>query len=156
MPTKITIEVPKKQDFKKVNKIASQVQNIHVAWSPDRFKKVEEVISKELFNKLIKNEEILIAKKEEEIVGYVMIKIEERETPITKYRKQINIEAICVDEEHRGKGIGTKLIQAVEKIGKAQGCTNLCLTVHEKNKRAKKVYEKIGFKVKSIAYTMKL
>lgn len=73
-----------------------------------------------------------------------------------RYRKQLQIEAICVDEENRGKGIGTELLKYVKKFGKENNCTDLYLTVNKENENAIKAYEKFGFKVKSIAYSMKI
>ena len=73
-----------------------------------------------------------------------------------RYRKQLNIEAICVDEKYRGNGIGTQLLEHLRNTGKEQGCTDMYLTVNQENENAIKVYEKFGFKVKNIAYMMKL
>ena len=126
---------------------------MHVTWNPEIYISVEEVISKEYFKNLIKNEEIYIAKEDKEIVGYIIFNIKEKENPI---RKQLNIDAICVDEKHRGKGIGTKLLEVVKEIAKSKGCTDLYLTVNQENENAIKVYEKLGFKVKNIVYMMKI
>lgn len=41
-------------------------------------------------------------------------------------------------------------------IGKAKKCTDIHLTVNEENKNAIKLYEKLGFKVKNIAYMMQI
>ena len=152
----IVVEVPKIEDFKKVNELAVQVHEMHVTWNPDIFKSVEEVINKEYFENLIKNEEIYIAKVDKEIVGYIIFNIKEKENPSMRYRKQLNIDAICVDERYRGKGIGTKILESIKEIAKTRGCTDLYLTVNQENENAIKVYEKFGFKVKNIAYMMKL
>ena len=144
------------EDFKKVNELAVQVHEMHVTWNPDIFKSVEEVINKEYFENLIKNEEIYIAKVDKEIVGYIIFNIKEKENPSMRYRKQLNIDAICVDEKYRGKGIGTKILDNIKEIAKNKGCTDLYLTVNQENENAIKVYEKFGFKVKNIAYMMKL
>ena len=152
----IIVEVPKIEDFKRVNELAVQVHEMHVTWNPDIFKSVEEVINKEYFENLIKNEEIYIAKVDKEIVGYIIFNIKEKENPSMRYRKQLNIDAICVDERYRGKGIGTKILESIKEIAKTRGCTDLYLTVNQENENAIKVYEKFGFKVKNIAYMMKL
>ena len=73
-----------------------------------------------------------------------------------RYRKQLEIEAICVDQKYRGKGIGTELLKYVKKFGKENNCTDLYLTVNKENVNAIKVYEGFGFKVKSIAYSMQI
>lgn len=152
----ITIEIPKIKDFKKVNKLAKQVHELHVNWRPDLFLSVDEVINKEDFEKMVQDKEIFVARVEDEIVGYITINIKEKNNHSMRYRKQLQIEAICVDEKSRGKGIGTELLKYVRKFGKENNCTDLYLTVNKENKNALKVYEEFGFKVKSIAYSMQI
>lgn len=41
----VIIEIPKLEDFKRVNELAKQVHKIHVNWRADLFLDVEEVIS---------------------------------------------------------------------------------------------------------------
>ena len=152
----ITIELPKIEDFKKVNELAKQVHELHVNWRPDLFLSVEEVISKENFEEKIQAKEIFIARVRDEIVGYIAFSIKEKNNPSMRYRKQLQIEAICVDEKNRGKGIGTELLKHTKKFGKENNCTDLYLTVNKENENAIKVYEEFGFKVKSIAYSMQI
>ena len=71
-------------------------------------------------------------------------------------RKQLNIDAMCVDEKHRGKGIGTQILSFIKEYAKENNCTDLYLTVNEENEKAIKTYEKFGMKVKNIAYSMKI
>ena len=153
---KTIIEIPRIEDFNKVNELAKQVHELHVNWRPDLFLSVDEVISKEYFEEMIQAKEIFVAKIENEIVGYITINIKEKNNPSMRYRKQLQIEAICVDEENRGKGIGTELLKYVKKFGKENNCTDLYLTVNKENENAIKAYEKFGFKVKSIADSMKI
>lgn len=151
-----TIEVPKIDDFKRVNELAKQVHELHVNWNPDLFKSVKEVLNKENYKTRIENKELFVAKINDEIVGFIMFNISEKDNPIMKYRKQLSIEAICVDEKCRREGIGTALLEYVNKLGKENGCTHLYLTVNKENENAIKVYEKFGFNVKNIAYIMKI
>ena len=151
-----TIEIPKLDDFKRVNELAKQVHELHVNWNPDLLLSVDEVLPKEYFEILIQNKEIFIAKLNNEIVGYVIFSIREKDNPSMRYRKQLNIEAICIDENCRRNGIGTLLLNHTRKVGKEQGCTDMYLTVNQENENAIKVYEKFGFKVKNIAYMMKI
>lgn len=153
---KMKIEIPQIKDYELVNKLAVQVHELHVGWRPDLFISVDEVISKEYFNELILNKEILVAKIDAKIVGYIIFNIREKEIPSMRYRKQLNIEAMCVDENYRGKGIGTQLLKCVKEFAIENNCTDLYLTVNEENKNAIKTYEKFGMKVKNIAYSMKI
>lgn len=151
-----TIEIPQIEDFNRVNELAKQVHELHVNWRPDLFLSVDEVIVKENFKEMIQAKGIFVAKIQDEIVGYITFNIKEKNNPSMRYRKQLQIEAICVDEKSRGKGIGTELLKYAKKFGKENNCTDIYLTVNEENENAIKVYEKFGFKVKSIAYSMEI
>ena len=150
------IEIPKIEDLKKVNKLAKQVHELHVNWRPDLFLSVDEVISRKNFEEKIKAKEIFVAKIQDDILGYITINIKEKDNPSMRYRKQLQIEAICVDEKSRGKGIGTALLKFAKEFGKENNCTDLYLTVNKENENAIKIYEEFGFKVKSIAYSMEI
>ena len=117
---------------------------------------VEEVIGNELFKEMIQEKNILIAKYNNVIVGYATFKISEKDNPSMRYRKVLLIEAICVDENNRGNGIGTKLLEHLKCIGKENNCTDMYLTVNEENENAIKLYENFGFKIKSLAYSMQI
>lgn len=150
------IECPKLEDWERVNELARQVHKMHVKWRPDLFLDVDEVIEQKDFELMIQNKEIFVAKVDEKIVGYIMFNIKEKNSAHMRYRKQLSIEAICVDEKNRGKGIGTSLLECVKMIGKEEGCTDMYLTVNEENKKAIQLYEKLGFKVGNIAYLMRI
>lgn len=152
----ITIEIPKIEDFEKVNVLAKQVHELHVNWRPDLFLSVNEVISKEYFEEMIQTRQIFVAKMQDEIVGYITFNIKEKSNTSMRYRRQLQIEAICVDEKNRGKGIGTELLKHIKEFGKENNCTDLYLTVNKENENAIKAYEEFGFEVKSIAYSMQI
>lgn len=115
---KVIIEIPKIEDFGRVNELAKQVHKLHVNWRPDLFLDAEEVISNEIFKEMIQEETILIAKCNNVIEGYVTFKISEKSNPSMRYRKVLSIEAICVNESNRGNGIGTKLLEHLKNYGK--------------------------------------
>ena len=153
---KTIIEVPKIEDFKRVNELARQVHELHASWRPDIFLKVDEVINKKEFEEKIQTKEIYIAKAEDKIIGYMTLNIKENSNPILKYKKYLTIEAICVDKDERSKGIGTLLLNYAKNKGKEKGCTDLYLTVNKENENAIKLYENLGFRVINIAYSMEI
>lgn len=57
----------------------------------------------------------------------------------------LNVHDLAVKDGHRGLGVGTKLLQAVEDEAKSEGCCKVTLEVLEQNTRAKKVYNSFGF-----------
>ena len=152
----MVIEIPKITDHEQINNLAIQVHKIHVNWRSDVFLDVSEVINKKELEERIQNKEIIVAKLENTIVGYATFNIKENENPIMKYAKILKIEAICVDKNNRCKGIGTKLLEHIKNIAKENNCTQICLTVNEENIQAIKVYEKFGFKVRNISYSMNI
>lgn len=56
----------------------------------------------------------------------------------------LNIHDVVVLDSVRGKGIGAKLIHAVEKKGKELGCCKITLEVRTDNP-AEKLYRRLGF-----------
>lgn len=150
------IEIPKITDYIEINNLAKQVHRLHVKWRPDLYLDIDEVIKKEDLKEKIQSNEIIVAKMQNNIVGYVTFNIQEKNNPIMRYRKQLHIEAICVDEKNRGRGIGTELLKFVRVIAKKNNCTDMYLTVNEENINAIKIYEKFGFRVKNIAYSMQI
>jgi ribosomal protein S18 acetylase RimI-like enzyme len=59
----------------------------------------------------------------------------------------LRIAAIAVAEEARGSGVGTRLLEAAEEFAHAQGYKALVLEVVDTNPRARKLYERMGFKI---------
>ena len=115
---KMKIEVPKMTDYIEINNLAKQVHRIHVKWRPDLYLDIDEVIKKEDLKEKIQSNEIIVAKMQNNIVGYVTFNIQEKNNPIIRYRKQLQIEAICLDENNRCKGIGTELLKHLKNIAK--------------------------------------
>lgn len=150
------IEIPKIQDYESITKLAQQVHNLHVKWRPDIFVNTDNILSIEELHEMITNNEIFVARIDNIVVGYVICKICEKDSRGLRYRKQLNIEVICVDSENRGNGIGTKLLEYMKEYAKKNECTDMYLTVNEENENAIHLYESFGMRVKNIAYSLKI
>lgn len=88
----------------------------------------------------------------ERIIGYVAVTF--------SYSIEFRGIGACVDElylraSHRGQGIGTKTLKFVEQTCQAMGISALSLVVHEDNKRAKQVYQKVGYDDRGYRLMMK-
>ncbi len=59
----------------------------------------------------------------------------------------IHIDPIVVSDEARGMGIGTKLLEAVFDMAKRMKKKKVVLEVVDTNPMAKKLYERVGFRV---------
>ena len=62
-------------------------------------------------------------------------------------RPLINIHDLAVLREHRGRGVGRKLLEAVERKARDLGCCKLTLEVAEHNDRARRIYREAGFEL---------
>lgn len=62
-------------------------------------------------------------------------------------KDEVYIEAIAVDEDFRGRGIGRKLINEVLEYGRKNNYKTLSLEVINTNPRAETLYKNIGFRV---------
>ncbi|MGB9963599.1 GNAT family N-acetyltransferase [Halobacterium sp. CBA1126] len=54
---------------------------------------------------------------------------------------------VFVHPDHRGRGVGTELLEQLVAYADADGCESLALTVAEDNERAVHVYDNLGFDV---------
>ena len=60
-------------------------------------------------------------------------------------RPLLNIHDLVVEPESRGRGVGRRLLSAVEQRARELGCCKVTLEVGETNTRARHVYELEGF-----------
>ena len=88
---------------------------------------------------------LLVVEDDEEIVGFLLSQ--------RKSIKRIGHSAYIVIgllKDYRGKKIGLKLFEELEKWALNYNVTRLELTVMQHNKSAIKLYEKVGFKIEGL------
>lgn len=76
------------------------------------------------------------------LAAYLALNLEERVAA-----DELKIEALAVDKERRGLGIGTALIQQMEQFAREEGYKVLSLDVVDTNTEARKLYSRLGFEV---------
>ena len=59
------------------------------------------------------------------------------------------LQAVAVDNKFRGEGLGSILVDSLEKQARASGATRLALDVSAKNEGARRFYDRRGFVVES-------
>ena len=64
------------------------------------------------------------------------------------------LEDVFIDENLRGKGIGTKLLKEVFREARASGCYKLIATSRHSRPKVHKLYERLGFKNRGIEFRM--
>lgn len=93
----------------------------------------------------IKNHIVLVAEVENNIVGYLYCIIDD-DNKITK-EIEAKIESFYIDFEYRNKGIGTKMLQEINRILKDKNVKYVFIENLEKNEHSKYLYEKLGFEI---------
>ena len=138
-------------DYETVIKIMSQVQDMHVEWRPDIYKYNDNLISREVFEKIVENDTFFVAENDnKEIVGVLEIAFRHVESPAHVTRDFIFIDTMAVDEKFRGLGVGHKMFEFLKVMKIEKNLDGIELQVNAKNSAAYEMYKKYGFTEKSI------
>ncbi len=91
-----------------------------------------------------KNNELIIAEKDDEIVGTLQITF----TPSISFQggKRATVESVRVDAKFRGQGIGKELMLWAIERAKEENCVAIQLTTNSDRKDTHRFYENLGFK----------
>jgi len=94
-------------------------------------------------------ETFLVAELREAVVGYIMCRIEYGFSQLKRLglARKGHVVSVAVEEEHRGKGIGTSLILASHGEMMKKSATECYLEVRVSNAQAISLYQRLGFKV---------
>jgi [ribosomal protein S18]-alanine N-acetyltransferase len=94
-------------------------------------------------------ETFLVAELHGVMVGYIMCRIEYGFSQLKRLglARKGHVVSVAVEEEHRGKGIGTRLILASHEEMVKKSATECYLEVRISNSQAITLYRKLGFKV---------
>lgn len=109
---------------------------------------------KNYFEDLIKNEYVIIAMKDEKIIGYLAGTINEKGSYELLQYGEIN--NMLVDNNYRGSGIGKQLINCFKGYCKSKNINNLKVVASAKNINAIEFYKKQGFKNFDVTLTMSM
>ena len=136
-----------------------QVGQVHHDIRPDIFRSGAIKYTEQQLRELLRDEEkpIFIAEEDGLAVGYCFCQIRSYcgSTVLTD-RKELYIDDLCVDENCRGKQIGTVLYDHALAYAKEIGCQFLTLNVWCGNDSAMRFYEKAGLMPRNIMMETKL
>lgn len=144
----ITVRNAQEGDEEALLKLLGQVLLVHHKARPDLFQEVGSKHSREDVTKMILDKEnpIFVAVDESgEVVGHCMCEFKLKDAPNLVYHKELHIDDLCIDENHRSLGIGRLLCEHAINYAKEIGCYDVTLDVWEGNDSAKAFYENFGF-----------
>lgn len=88
---------------------------------------------------------IFVAVEGEQVLGYCFCQVKSYERdPVMTEHSTLYIDDLCVDENCRGKGVGTALYHNVCEYARARRCGSITLNVWCCNEKAMKFYEHLG------------
>jgi len=134
------------EDIPKLVELAMQLQKIENSFSSrvicgHKTKEFFEMV----FSKYLNDEDyIFLVAEEENIIG-LAFGWKENIHPIYKNEFVGYIADVIVDEKERGKGIGKELTKQLEEEFKKMGLKETKLIVQKDNKKAHKLWEKLGY-----------
>jgi GNAT superfamily N-acetyltransferase len=90
--------------------------------------------------------------------GAVVSSLQLTFTPSISFQggKRCTVESVRVDERHRGKGIGRKMMLWALERAKEKGCISMQLTTNAGRTDARRFYENLGFKGTHVGMKLKL
>lgn len=142
------IRKAQEKDVKRLKEMLRQVQQLHADGRPDVFIAGTTKYTDNEIISIINNENspVFVAVDDSDnAIGYAFCEIENFSgTHNLKARKVFYIDDLCVDQNYRGQGIGSKLFDYVKCVAKNLNCYHLTLNVWHLNQSAVKFYNKLG------------
>lgn len=151
----VIVRLPRLQDYERVSKIMDQVQQLHVEWRPDVYKPASPLITMDMFEAILKDENWYVAEADGVVVGVLELMKRHVESPAQVMKDVLFISTMAVDEKYRGKGIGHLFFEKVKQLKQEKGYDTIELQVNAKNRLAYEMYRKYGFTEKSINMELK-
>lgn len=142
------MKIRQTKDFELVAKLNKPVHDLHFTLYPKHFNKYNYEEIKEVFKKLIENENFifLLLEVNQEAVGYAWLEI--RNYPENAFKKSyhsIYIHQISIVQTQRKKGYGTALMNYIYHMAKEKGIDLIELDYWVDNNIAKEFYKKQDF-----------
>lgn len=144
------------KDYPEIDRLMKELHELHVKGRPDLYTELEHPYSREEFEKIVSDPEIIaILAEEKSVVIGLCIGTLRKKSGMVEMRI-LYIEDLIVDRNFRGKGIASQLYREMEERGRNAGAKRLDLMVWEFNSDARRFYEKQGMMPQRYIYEKKL
>ena len=133
--------------------LLKQVGEVHHKIRPDLFRSGAQKYCVSDLEELLKDASrpIFVGVEEGRMLGYCFCILEEvKDNPVLRDVKSLYIDDLCVDENIRGKHVGSRLYDHVCAYAKSIGCRSVTLNVWCGNDSAMAFYESRGMKPRKI------
>lgn len=156
----ITIRVARRADLPAASKLAAELVRRHHAYDPLRFMSIEPL--EEGYERFLRTQidrdgvVLLVAARQrggdETVVGYLLGSLEDRDW--SDLRDACGkIHDVCVDESVRRRGVASHLVEEAVAHLTAMGAPRVVLMAAWRNGRARRLFERLGFRPTMIEMT---
>ena len=144
------------KDYPEIDRLMKELHELHVKGRPDLYTELEHPYSREEFEKIVSDPEIIaiLAEEKSVVIGLCIGTLRKKSGMVEM--KTMYIEDLIVDRNFRGKGIASQLYEEMEERGRNTGAKRLDLMVWEFNNDAKRFYEKQGMRPQRYIYEKEL
>lgn len=135
------------QDVPGIISLLQQVGQVHHQGRPDIFRSGCQKYTASQVTAMLNDPAapIFVAAEQEHVLGYCFCVFKRYEKdPVMADYATLYIDDLCVDENCRGKGVGTALYEHACKYARANRCSSVTLNVWCCNEKAMKFYEHLG------------
>ena len=130
-----------------------QVGGVHHEGRPDIFRKGAQKYGASQVLAMLESSAtpIFVAVEEDAVLGYGFCMFKEyKNDPVIADHRELYIDDLCVDENHRGKHIGKAIYEEICRYAKMRKCYNVTLNVWSCNESAMGFYESLGLKPQKV------
>jgi ribosomal protein S18 acetylase RimI-like enzyme len=149
----INIRKAVEQDITDIGRLLLEVHKVHSDARPDLFRKGSRKYTDAELKAILKDNTrpVFVAAIDGQVAGYAFCIHQQHinDNNLTDI-KTLYIDDLCVEEDMRGRRIGTLLYDYVIDFAKENGYYNVTLNVWADNKKALKFYESLDLKIQKI------
>lgn len=144
------------KDYPEIDRLMKELHELHVKGRPDLYTELEHPYSREEFEKIVSDPEIIaiLAEEKSVVIGLCIGTLRKKSGMVEM--KTMYIEDLIVDRNFRGKGVASQLYEEMEERGRNTGAKRLDLMVWEFNSDARRFYEKQGMRPQRYIYEKEL
>ena len=149
----MNIRFATEKDIPQMIDLLRQVGEVHHQIRPDLFRAGAQKYDEAALRRLLENPDrpILAAEEDGAMVGYAFCILQiTRDDPVLCDRRVLYIDDLCVDENHRGRGIAGALYRRSLELAKELSCDAVTLNVWCGNDNAQRFYENCGLRQQKI------
>lgn len=159
-PSKVTIRPATRADAAVLGRLGALLMRTHYEFDSKRFiapgPGTEQGYGSYLGSQLeAKDAIVLVAVRDSEVIGYAYANVEGFDYMALRGPAGV-LQDIVVDPDHRGQGIGRKLLDATLVALEARGVPRVVLSTAEQNDSAQRLFARAGFRRTMVEMTREL